>query len=256
PAAYEVEREALGPELAAAFVPLEADEAALAFAAAAEAAPHGRLALGARALLRRVLTDFDANGLLGLHPMHVLSTAQWRRLLALPSGARLERVLDVGAGDGQVSESLRPLADALVTTELSRAMAWRLRRRGLPCHRLDLTDAPPPGEAPLSLTPAQNLLDRCARPPTPPARPPPPLRPAGPRGPPRRRPRPALRPPRRPRRHHRRPHRAPAHRRPALRGPGRARVFAPLRPRRPRDHRLQPRPLPLPRLRRRAPPRP
>jgi SAM-dependent methyltransferase len=142
-------------------VPLEADAETRLFLERARARPHGAVALGARALLTRFVSDFDANGFLGVHGMHVLSTGQWRRLLGGAVGGAL---LDVGAGDGAVTATLAPLVDRVVTTELSGAMVRRQRARGFRCHRVDLAVEPLPEPGPFELVTALNVLDRCARP--------------------------------------------------------------------------------------------
>ena len=72
-------------------------------------------------------------------------------------------MLDVGAGSGNVTRTLSPLAEHVVTTELSRQMAERLRRSGLECHELDLAERDLPG-APFDLITCLNVLDRTARP--------------------------------------------------------------------------------------------
>jgi hypothetical protein len=73
-----------------------------------------------------MLSDYDANALLDFYAMHLLSTAQWHALLGPHAHGRL---LDVGAGSGDVTASLAPLFDAVTTTEASRGMARRLRVR-------------------------------------------------------------------------------------------------------------------------------
>src|SRR5512138_1784927 len=62
----------------------------------------------AQRLVRLLVSDYDANAMLGLYPMHLLSTKQAALLLARPRGGRL---LDVGAGSGDVTRELTPLFD-------------------------------------------------------------------------------------------------------------------------------------------------
>jgi SAM-dependent methyltransferase len=114
-----------------------------------------------RTLLQRGLStfmsDFDANGLLGMYPMHLVSTEQVSRLLGPSARGRL---LDVGAGSGDVTAELAPLFGEVVTTEVSRAMAHRLRGRGWQTHRVDVAarGAPAP---PYDVVSCLNVLDRC-----------------------------------------------------------------------------------------------
>jgi 16S rRNA A1518/A1519 N6-dimethyltransferase RsmA/KsgA/DIM1 with predicted DNA glycosylase/AP lyase activity len=65
-------------------------------------------------------------GWMGFGKMHVVSTEQCRLLL----GEGLESLLDVGAGEGSVTDCMAPLFQNVVTTEASPSMAQRLRERG------------------------------------------------------------------------------------------------------------------------------
>jgi SAM-dependent methyltransferase len=121
---------------------------------------HGRLRTYAQRLARLYLSDFDANALTGMYRMQLLPESAWRRLLEGRGGGRL---LDVGAGSGDVTAALAPCFDEVEATEVSRGMARRLARRGLRCHTLDLTDAPFQG-APFNAVSLLNVLDRCQRP--------------------------------------------------------------------------------------------
>lgn len=141
------------------FEPLPPDPFVEGFARGAHARPHGPVRGALRAVLRRALSDFDADGLLGTHPMALFGPRSWEALVG--GGGRL---LDVGAGSGDVTVHARGLFDQIVTTELSGPMARRLRRRGLVCHRVDLAVEPLPGEAPFDVVSVLDVLDRCDRP--------------------------------------------------------------------------------------------
>lgn len=117
----------------------------------------------AQRVLRGYFSDFDANGLLDMYPMHVLSTAQARRLLELDAGQTLPTLLDVGAGGGWVTDKLSPCFDSVVTTEASWAMRRRLRRRGYDCQAVDISDHTVKG-APFDVVSVLNVIDRCERP--------------------------------------------------------------------------------------------
>ncbi len=158
---YGCRRERLDPTLRRAFVQLDADDDTRRWIDDCFARPHRPLALRARSLAGKVMSDYDANGLVGTHDMRVLGTSQWRRLLGQERvGGRL---LDIGAGDGHVTATLAPLFDEIVTTELSRPMARRLRRRGWTCHEQDLATDDVSG-APYDAVTMLNVLDRTARP--------------------------------------------------------------------------------------------
>jgi SAM-dependent methyltransferase len=121
---------------------------------------HGLVRTYAQRLARLYFSDFDANALTGMYRMQLLSLGAWQQLLGARAGGRL---LDVGAGSGDVTVMLGQCFDEVETTEVSRGMARRLGKRGFRCHRLDLSEAPlaaPPFDA-VSLL---NVLDRCQRP--------------------------------------------------------------------------------------------
>jgi SAM-dependent methyltransferase len=94
--------------------------------------------------------------------MQLLPTGAWRRLLAGRSGGRL---LDVGAGSGDVTTQLAPCFEHVEVTEVSRGMAKRLRRRGFRCHEIDLTERPLAAAA-FDAVSLLNVLDRCQKPKT------------------------------------------------------------------------------------------
>lgn len=54
------------------------------------------------------------------------------KLLLLPEGERLRRrnLLDLGAGDGEVTAKLAPAFDTVYVTEMSHTMRGILQRRG------------------------------------------------------------------------------------------------------------------------------
>jgi SAM-dependent methyltransferase len=81
------------------------------------------------------MSDFDANAWLGMYPMHLLGTEQARLLLPHASGGRL---LDIGAGSGDVTAALQPLFEDVEVVEVSRGARKRLRERGYVCHGYDV----------------------------------------------------------------------------------------------------------------------
>lgn len=120
---------------------------------------HGVLLGALHGALRRVVSDFDADGLLGTHPMALFGPASWRALVE-----RRRRLLDVGAGSGAVTEHARELVDVIETTETSKAMARRLRARGWTCHPVDLAFEVPPSLGTFDAVSLLNVLDRSERP--------------------------------------------------------------------------------------------
>lgn len=120
---------------------------------------HGRPRDIAYRVLRRVVSDFDADGWLGTHPMALLGEVSWRDLI----GQR-RRMLDVGAGSGDVTVHARSCVGEIVTTEISVPMARRLRKRGFVCHRVDLAREVPADLGSFDVVSLLNVLDRCDRP--------------------------------------------------------------------------------------------
>jgi SAM-dependent methyltransferase len=121
---------------------------------------HGRFRTYAQRLARLYLSDFDANALTGMYRMLLLPEGAWRQLL---DGVARGRLLDVGAGSGDVTAALAPCFEEVEATEVSRGMARRLTKRGMRCHALDLTEAPLEGAA-FDAVSLLNVLDRCQRP--------------------------------------------------------------------------------------------
>ncbi len=156
---YDCDLTKLHPALSSKFVQLGVDESLSDYLERARALRHGSFVTWVHRNLRGLLSDFDINGLLGTYPMHVLGEQQWAHLLGKTHG----RLLDVGAGNGDVTVQLSSLFDEVVTSEMARFMARRLRRRGFPCHELDLATAPVP-DAPYDAITLLNVLDRCDEP--------------------------------------------------------------------------------------------
>lgn len=151
------ERSKLG-SFAARFVELQVDEPWREHVAAL--GRHGRVRTYAQRLARLYLSDFDANALTGMYRMLLLPEHGFRQLLGERSRGRL---LDVGAGSGDVTAALAPSFDEVETTEVSRGMAQKLTKRGFRCHPVDVTEAPLPG-ARFDAISLLNVLDRCQRP--------------------------------------------------------------------------------------------
>ena len=146
----------LGPR----FVALDVDEGVKEAIGVIAAARHGRVRSFLHRALRPVLSDFDINGLLRTHRMHLLTTTQWQQLLGRGTQGSL---LDIGAGSGDVTAALAPLFGEVVTTETSRMMARRLRDRGFACQAIDMAREPPAG-GPFDVVTCLNVIDRCASP--------------------------------------------------------------------------------------------
>jgi SAM-dependent methyltransferase len=161
---YGCELASLPAELAARFIALEHDHAAQRFVRQALARPHGWLASACYGVLRRVLSDYDAYGLLGMYPMHLLSREQFQRSLAQAGARPGGSLLDVGAGNGAITALAAPGFDRVLVTEASAVMRARLRRRGYRVLEHDLGRERVPDDARADAVLALNVLDRTSHP--------------------------------------------------------------------------------------------
>jgi len=119
-------------------------------------------------LLRACLSVTDVNGLLGRGQMFVLSGEQAEALLG-PSLAAARaahggplRLLDVGAGDGEVTARLARQFGSVSATEVSRVMCHRLSARGYAVkHTPRIAPDVFPEDGAFDVVSCMNLLDRC-----------------------------------------------------------------------------------------------
>jgi hypothetical protein len=142
------------------FVLTEPDEVNERFLQAALAAPHGAWKTFLHGVGCKLLGDFDVNGVLNMYPVHLLSAAQWQRLL--PAQAVSGTHLDVGAGNGDLTVELRDHFQATSVTEASWAMRRRLRAQGYTVYPPELSHVPGFGD--FATVTCLNVLDRTARP--------------------------------------------------------------------------------------------
>lgn len=160
PLHYRVDLARLPAELRRVFVELDLDESTRSWIDAARDKPNTR----AKALLRDLamifVSYYDANGLTNSFKDRLLSTAQWRRLLG-EGGARL---LDVGAGDGEVTRQIAPLFSEVIATETSKPMVRRLRSKGYVAHYGDIAFEPVDEPGSFDVVALQNVIDRTLHP--------------------------------------------------------------------------------------------
>jgi SAM-dependent methyltransferase len=142
------------------FVELDADESTRAWIDAVHAKPNPRSKILLRNLAMLFVNLYDANGLTNSFQDRLLSTAQWQCLLG-KGGARL---LDVGAGDGEVTRQLAPLFTDVVTTEVSKPMVRRLREKGYRSHHCDIAFAGIDDPGGFDVVALQNVIDRTTHP--------------------------------------------------------------------------------------------
>ncbi|XP_060079923.1 protein-L-histidine N-pros-methyltransferase-like [Ylistrum balloti] len=114
-----------------------------------------------KSLLSWFMTGTSVNGLLHRGSMFVFSDSQLQQLLQIDDSYRGQSMIDLGAGDGMVTEKMAKYFDTVYTTEVSFAMRWRLQGKG---YRLLDIDEWGDGSRKYDLIGCLNLLDRCDKP--------------------------------------------------------------------------------------------
>ncbi|XP_056627105.1 methyltransferase-like protein 9 isoform X2 [Triplophysa dalaica] len=108
-----------------------------------------------------VMSRTSINGFLGRGSMFVFSKEQFQRLLQISPEWKGERMLDLGAGDGGVTEVMGAYFNEVYATEVSAPMKWHLQRKQYSLlgidewHRTGFQ---------YDLISCLNLLDRCDEP--------------------------------------------------------------------------------------------
>ncbi|XP_037547519.1 methyltransferase-like protein 9 [Nematolebias whitei] len=109
-------------------------------------------------VLGPLVSRTSINGFLGRGAMFVFSTDQFRQLLRIGPDWRAERLLDLGAGDGGVTEVMGVHFKQVYATEVSVPMRWHLQRKN---YSLLGTDEWQHAGFQYNVISCLNLLDRC-----------------------------------------------------------------------------------------------
>ncbi|XP_067912718.1 methyltransferase-like protein 9 [Heterodontus francisci] len=107
------------------------------------------------------MSKTSINGLLGRGSMFVFSEEQFLQLLRVEADWRAARVLDLGAGDGEVTKIISPHFEEVYVTEVSPTMKWQLKKKQY--RVLGIDEWQDPGFQ-YNVISCLNLLDRCDRP--------------------------------------------------------------------------------------------
>lgn len=157
---YRVDLARLPVELRRVFVELDADDSTRSWIDAVRDKPNSRARTLLRDLAMIFVSYYDANGLTNSFQDRLLSTAQWHRLL----GRGGVRLLDVGAGDGEVTRQIAPLFTEVVATETSKPMVRRLRSKGYAAHYGDIAFEAIDEPGSFDVVALQNVIDRTLHP--------------------------------------------------------------------------------------------
>lgn len=109
-------------------------------------------------VLSPVVSRTSINGFLGRGSMFVFSSLQFQQLLSVGPDWRAERLLDLGAGDGGVTQVMGPHFKQVYATEVSLPMKWHLQRKNYKL--LGIEEWQHTGFK-YDLISCLNLLDRC-----------------------------------------------------------------------------------------------
>ncbi|XP_053550833.1 protein-L-histidine N-pros-methyltransferase isoform X2 [Bombina bombina] len=101
------------------------------------------------------------NGLLGRGSMFVFSPEQFQRLLKIGPEWKAHRLLDLGAGDGEVTKVMSPHFEEIYVTEMSQTMIWQLQKKK---YRVLNIDEWQRTGFQYDVISCLNLLDRCHQP--------------------------------------------------------------------------------------------
>ena len=110
----------------------------------------------ARTVLGFFMSMTSVNGLLNRGAMFVFSEAQFQRFLDIPVDWKADSLLDIGAGDGKVTEKILHHFRQKFATEQSPTMQWRLQEKGFKILDIDEWSH----KKDYSVVTALNLLDR------------------------------------------------------------------------------------------------
>ncbi|XP_073399102.1 protein-L-histidine N-pros-methyltransferase isoform X3 [Dendrobates tinctorius] len=101
------------------------------------------------------------NGLLGRGSMFVFSPEQFQRLLKVGPDWKSHRLLDLGAGDGEVTKVMSPHFEEIYVTEMSQTMIWQLQKKKYRVLNIDEWQST---GFQYDVISCLNLLDRCHQP--------------------------------------------------------------------------------------------
>eukprot|EP00656_Telonema_subtile_P000841 TRINITY_DN10398_c0_g1_i1.p1 TRINITY_DN10398_c0_g1~~TRINITY_DN10398_c0_g1_i1.p1 ORF type:complete len:282 (-),score=26.26 TRINITY_DN10398_c0_g1_i1:135-980(-) len=157
---YEVDFSKLSPAVQAAWLPLNFDEESREFVDNSLANPWSERWCSWRGWLAKWVGRYNADGVLNMSDMFVLSRTAWTQILdqvQAPKG----RLIDVGAGDGRPTREMAPLFEHVCVTEASIPLSWRLWARGYRTVRTCSLRDSNLCDGSYDVVSCLNVLDRC-----------------------------------------------------------------------------------------------
>ena len=152
----------VSPYVAERFVQMERDEQATAFVSRKRGMGDSMRDMFA-GVLKKFVSITDANGIAGRGSMFIFSKDQIEKLIG-SSEVKRDLMLDIGAGDGNVTQAAAHLFERVVTTEVSAPMVYRLRRKGWTAIRSASVTPETFGRCCYDAVFCLNVLDRASRP--------------------------------------------------------------------------------------------
>ncbi len=160
---YKIQTESIHPDLRGAVHELIADEELYEFIRMCERKPYTDFQYWLATACLSVMSDYEMHGTLGMYPMHLLSEAQWDEVL--PRNANKESLLDIGAGQGFVTQKAKNIFSRIAVTETSKSMVRRLAALGFDAHDKDVAlEENLFDQGSFDVVSIFNVLDRCRYP--------------------------------------------------------------------------------------------
>ncbi|CAK4502797.1 unnamed protein product [Aphanomyces euteiches] len=154
-------------DLRSKFIPLDRDDETQEFLNSCfETGVYNMVASTLSTFLNMFYSVTDTNGMLDRGQMFVVSSAHVSKLFKFPQGySPAGKLLDIGAGDGNVTARLAPFVKTVYSTEVSIPMVRALNARGFHAtHTTDLSHPDVVAQGPYDFISLLNVLDRADKP--------------------------------------------------------------------------------------------
>ncbi|KAH9187259.1 hypothetical protein AeNC1_010769 [Aphanomyces euteiches] len=178
---YSVDVNKIGDDLRSKFIPLDRDDETQEFLNSCfETGVYNMVASTLSTFLNMFYSVTDTNGMLDRGQMFVVSSANVSKLFKFPQGySPAGKLLDIGAGDGNVTARLAPFVKTVYSTEVSIPMVRALNARDFQyvltflvgsrfhssaTHTTDLSHPDVVAQGPYDFISLLNVLDRADKP--------------------------------------------------------------------------------------------